>query len=243
MATEKLYLTSVESAYEVDFIAKVMAVEEQSIILDKTLFYPLGGGQECDTGYLETPSCSASVTNVKGQKDIEHFVGHDHGFELGDEVRGNIDWDRRYAHMRMHTAQHLVSALVYEMFDGARTVGNQIHHSRSRIDFNPIQFNEDMIGRIKDAFEELVSQKHPITTGTMTREEINKIMPPERTNMNLLPKFIQDLRVVKIGDTIDLCPCAGTHVRNIDELGDFIPLGKKSKGKGTQRLSYTLSNL
>ena len=100
-----------------------------------------------------------------------------------------------------------------------------------------------MIGRIKDAFEELVSQKHPITTGTMTREEINKIMPPERTNMNLLPKFIQDLRVVKIGDTIDLCPCAGTHVRNIDELGDFIPLGKKSKGKGTQRLSYTLSNL
>jgi len=61
--------------------------------------------------------------------------------------------------------------------------------------------------------------------------------------MNLLPKFIQDLRVVKIGENLDLCPCAGTHVRNVEELGEFIPLSKKSKGKGTQRLSYTLSEL
>jgi len=243
MTTEKLYLSTIESAYEVDFNAKIISVEEEYVVLDKTLFYPLGGGQECDTGFIETPSCSAAVIDVKGQKDIQHFVGGDHGFEVGDNVTGNIDWDRRYAHMRMHTAQHLVSALVYEMFDGARTVGNQIHHSKSRIDFNPIQLDETKIDEIKEAFEVVVSQKHPITTSTMTREEINKIMPSERTNMNLLPKFIHNLRTVKIGNTIDLCPCAGTHVRNVDELGDFIPLSKKSKGKGTQRLSYTLSNL
>jgi len=241
--TEKLYLSSIESAYEIDFDATVISVDENSVILDRTLFYPRGGGQEYDTGYIEGESDSSPVVEVKGQKDIQHFLKEDHGFKPGDTIRGNIDWKRRYAHMRMHTAQHLVSALVYEMYGGARTVGNQIHHNKSRIDFNPIQLDDEKFSEIKNSFEEVVLQKLPITTSTMTREEINKIMPPERTNMNLLPKFIQDLRVVKIGENLDLCPCAGTHVRNVEELGDFIPLSKKSKGKGTQRLSYTLSEL
>ena len=66
-------------------------------------------------------------------------------------------------------------------------------------------------------------------------------MPPERTNMNLIPKFIEQLRVVQIGDGVDLCPCAGTHVSNISEIGDISIIGKKSKGKGTQRITYELS--
>ena len=142
--------------------------------------------------------------------------------------------------MRMHTAQHLVSGLAYEMFDGVRTVGNQIHADRSRIDFNPISFNEIMLQNLIDAANERIDAGLDVTDSVMTRGEINAIMPPERTNMDLLPASVKELRIVQIGDRVDMCPCAGTHVSNIRELGHVELLGKKSKGKGTQRLSYRL---
>ena len=75
----------------------------------------------------------------------------------------------------------------------------------------------------------------------MTREQINGIMPEDRTNMNLLPKSVKNLRVVSIGDNIDLCPCAGTHVQNLFEIGNVKIISKKSKGKGTQRVTYELT--
>jgi misacylated tRNA(Ala) deacylase len=77
----------------------------------------------------------------------------------------------------------------------------------------------------------------------MTREEINSIMPEDRTNMNLLPKSVKNLRVVTIGDNIDLCPCAGTHVMDLSEIGEIKIISKKSKGKGTQRVTYELINV
>ena len=153
---------------------------------------------------------------------------------------GSVDWQRRHAHMRMHTAQHIVSGVVYETFNGARTVGNQIHHDRSRIDFNPISFTEEMLEQISQTVNQLIDENHKVTDSTMTREEVNAEMPPDRTNMNLLPASVKQLRVVKIGDNIDLCPCAGTHVRELSEIGHMKITGKKSKGKGTQRITYEL---
>jgi misacylated tRNA(Ala) deacylase len=79
-----------------------------------------------------------------------------------------------------------------------------------------------------------------VTDSTMTREEVNAEMPPERTNMDLLPTSVKQLRVVKIGDNLDLCPCAGTHVQRLGEIGHIEITGKKSKGKGTQRITYEL---
>ena len=133
-----------------------------------------------------------------------------------------------------------MSGLVYEMFDGARTVGNQIHSDRSRIDFNPIAFDETMLNSLVERANEIIAQNLPVTDTVMTREEVNEIMPPERTNMDLLPSSVRELRVVKIDNGFDLCPCAGTHVQQLGEIGDVNFLGKKSKGKGTQRFSYDL---
>ena len=143
--------------------------------------------------------------------------------------------------MRMHTAQHLVSGIAYELFNGVRTVGNQIHTTHSRIDFNPISFNEEMLEQLTNETNKMIEQNLEVTDLTLTRNEINSIMPPERTNMDLIPEFIEHLRVVKIGDEIDLCPCAGTHISNIGEIGAISIIGKKSKGKGTQRITYELS--
>lgn len=240
MTTERLYLSSIEAAYETEFIAKVTKVEENKISLDRTLFYPLGGGQNWDLGVLKSPNGQSNVTEVRGRNVIEHTMDDVSGFEVGDEVTGQIDFERRYAHMKMHTAQHLVSGIAYELFNGVRTVGNQIHTDRSRIDFHPIQFTEEMLLQLQDEVNGKIKQGLEVTDSQMTRDEINSMMPQERTNMDLLPAFINDLRVVTIGDRQDMCPCAGTHVRNISEIGEIEFTGKKSKGKGKQRVSYIL---
>tara|TARA_B100001996_G_scaffold333280_1_gene282828 strand:- start:675 stop:1391 length:717 start_codon:yes stop_codon:yes gene_type:complete len=233
-------MESIEAGYLRDFSAEVIAVEENAVTLDQTLFYPIGGGQNWDTGTISWDSGKVTVTEVRGRGDVQHFVGDDHGMEVGDSVEGSIDWDRRHAHMRMHTAQHLVSGLVYEMFDGARTVGNQINTNRSRIDFNPIKFTDEMIEDLFHRANEITESDLVVTDCIMTREEINAIMPPDRTNMSLLPISVKQLRVVRIGDNLDLCPCAGTHVRALGEVGNLEFLGRKNKGKGTTRVSYTL---
>ena len=240
MSTEKLYLESIEAGYFQNFHATVVEATDTTVVLDRTLFYPLGGGQHWDTGTLNGPNGPLSVTEVRGRTNVEHTTGEGHQLIAGDEVKGSIDWEHRYAHMRMHTAQHLVSGLVYELFNGARTVGNQIHADRSRIDFNPISFDETMLNTMAEAVNLRIDEGLEVTDSVMTRGQINDIMPPERTNMDLLPASVKDLRVVQIGKQVDMCPCAGTHVSNLREIGHIQILGKKSKGKGTQRVSYNL---
>ena len=241
MTTTKLYLDGIEAAYEIKFSARVIKTSEDSIVLDRTLFYPLGGGQNWDEGIINGPNGKIDVCEVRGRDDIIHKLGNNHQLEIGDEIIGEIDWERRYAHMRMHTAQHLISGIVYELFNNTRTVGNQIHTTHSRIDFNPISFDEEMLKQLTEETNKMIALNHKVTDSILTREEINLIMPPERTNMDLIPSFIEELRVVKIGDEIDLCPCAGTHISNISEIGDVSIISKKSKGKGTQRITYELS--
>ena len=238
--TVKLYLQDLEFGYHRRFDATVKSVDESTVVLDRTLFYPLGGGQHWDTGTLVGPNGTLDVTEVRGRNDVQHTVGVGHQLVPGDTVRGTIDWDTRYAHMRMHTAQHLMSGLAYELFDGVRTVGNQIHADRSRIDFNPISFDESMLEALTNLANDHIDQHLPVTDDIMTREGINAIMPADRTNMDLLPESVRELRIVQIGDRVDMCPCAGTHVTNLKELGHVNLLGKKSKGKGTQRVSYQL---
>ena len=240
MGSEKLFLEDIEAGYLTNFTAQVTIAEEDKVVLDRTLFYPLGGGQNWDTGTLDGPNGILQVSEVRGRDDIYHHLEKGHQLEVGDEITGKIDWHRRYEHMRMHTAQHLVSGVVYDNFNAARTVGNQIHTERSRIDFNPIKFDEEMLQQLPQLTNDLFDENLAVSDEEMTRSEINALMPPERTNMDLLPASINNLRVVKIGESLDLCPCAGTHVKQLGEIGHIEIIGKKSKGKGTQRISYTL---
>ena len=242
MNTTKLYLDNIEAAYNTKFTAKVISIDGNKVGLDRTLFYPIGGGQNWDTGKIITSNEELQVSEVRGRNLVEHHVSTDHNLTVGDEIIGEIDWDRRYSHMRMHTAQHLMSGLAYELFDGARTVGNQINVSHSRIDFNPISFDESMIKELSDSANQYIRESTKVYESIMTREEINSIMPEDRTNMDLLPKSVKDLRVITIGNEFDLCPCAGTHVANLSEIGDITIVSKKSKGKGTQRIKYELNN-
>lgn len=239
--TKLLYMDRLEDAYLRTFDARVVEVLPDAVVLDQSLFYPLGGGQEWDTGHLATrEGREVAVREVTKRGLVRHVVGANHGLAVGDAVHGTLDWDRRYAHMRMHTAQHLVSGLAYEMFGGIRTVGNQIHAERSRIDFNPVDFTNEMLKDLESAANDAVKAQHALGASTMTRDQVLAEQPADRTNMDLLPKSVTELRVIRIGKNIDLCPCAGTHVANTKEIGEIQIVGRRSKGQGTQRVEYVL---
>ncbi|HEX2066916.1 MAG TPA: alanyl-tRNA editing protein, partial [Candidatus Thermoplasmatota archaeon] len=242
--TRLLYMEGgLERGYERTFTARVVEAQADHVTLDQTLFYPLGGGQEWDTGTLAAGGRLLQVREVTKRGPVRHVVGPGHGLAAGDAVAGSIDWERRHAHMRMHTAQHLVSGLAYEMFGGMRTVGNQIHRSHSRIDFSPANFTNAMLADLQAAANDAVKAAYPVTAGSMKREEVSAELPPERTNLDLLPKSVTDLRVIRIGADVDLCPCAGTHVLNTKEIGELHILRRTAKGSGTQRVEYTLEGL
>jgi misacylated tRNA(Ala) deacylase len=241
LQTRLLYMDALERCYERSFEARVIEAKPDYVVLDQSLFYPLGGGQDWDTGTLTAPDGRVlRVTEVTKRGPVKHVVGAGHGLAEGDAVRGEIDWDRRYAHMRMHTAQHIVSGVAYETFGGIRTVGNQLHADRSRIDFNPVDFTNPMLKDLEAAANDAIRSQAEITAATMSREQILAEQPPDRTNMDLLPKSVSELRVIRIGRDIDLCPCAGTHVRNTKEIGEVQITSRTSKGSGTQRIEYVL---
>lgn len=237
-STELLYLATMDRAYERSFDAKILKRGEGYLVLDRTLFYPEGGGQETDTGVLRYDGGESRVTRVEKKGIIKHYT--DPMPPPGvDRVRGEIDWARRHAHMRMHTAQHLVSGLVYDLFGGCRTVGNQLHADRSRIDFRPARFTDEDLKRIEEETNQILARKLPVAIKFESRESLERRVKPDRANLDLLPKHVTDLRVIEI-EGQDACPCGGTHVRNLGEIGQIRVLGKSSKGAETVRIEYEL---
>lgn len=238
--TEMLYMKDIEANYVRDFESRVLEKGPGYAVLERTAFYPLGGGQPSDTGLLLFQGGQSRVREVQKKGGVRHLLDSDLPPEAGT-VRGVIDWEPRYAHMRMHTAQHLLSGIVFDLFS-ARTVGNQIHADRSRIDFAPAQFTDANIVEIEGKVNDILAQRIPVAIGEEDRAEIEKRVCTERANLDLLPRSVSRLRIVKIGDA-DLCPCAGTHVRNTGEIGSMRIVRRENKGKDRERLTYTLERV
>ena len=235
--TELLYMKDIESNYIREFDAKVTRVGDDYIVLDQSAFYPEGGGQSSDTGILQWGDTISKVKKVIKKAVTKHMIDPPLP-EVGTEVTGRIDWPPRHAHMRMHTAQHLISDMVYDMYK-ARTVGNQIHAEYSRIDFHPITFTDEDLKKIETACNELITKNLPVAITEKAREDLEKEVDAIRSNLDLIPKSIKVLRIVSIED-FDEIPCAGTHVRNLGELGRIKILKKEGKGKDKERIVYTL---
>ena len=234
--TEQIHMKSHEGTYLREFQAKVEATFPGIVELDRTAFYPLGGGQPSDKGGLKWNNGSVEVNDVRKKNRIRHMVEGELP-EIGESVEGTIDWTRRYAHMKMHTAQHVVSAVVDNMH-GARTVGNQIGNNKSRIDFDPLHLNDAEISELEAEISKEMKKDHQIAITEAEREDLEQ-NPLVRVNMNLLPPSVKTLRVITIGD-LDICPCAGTHVKSTKEIGEVKFKNRENKGKGKQRLAYEL---
>jgi misacylated tRNA(Ala) deacylase len=236
--TELLYLPDPEKAYERSFEAEVVEATDDHVKLDRTLFYPTGGGQPHDEGTIVTGDGEASVTDVR----------KDHGDPLhelegpvpeeGATVEGEIDWARREQLMRMHTSQHVLSAVVYDEHD-AVTKGNQIHQDYSRVDFDVDELTDDELETIENACNDVFDDDIAVEGYEEERSRLKKRIDTERTLLHLIPDHITTLRVVEIGD-VDITPCAGTHVKSTGEIGEMRILRTENKGSGRTRLVYDL---
>lgn len=237
--TDLLYLPDAGDVTE--FEAVVDSVTAAYVVLDGTYFYPEGGGQPADHGTLSWADGSARVVDVqKEQGQVRHYIDELTGEPpaAGDSVTGAIDADRRQRHRRMHTAQHVLSKVVLDEF-AAQTAGNQIHEDRSRIDFEPADFSQEDVVRIEDMTNEIIARDLPVEKRDMPRAEAEEQTPDGRGLLDLIPDHVDPLRMVKIGE-FDLCPCGGTHVDRLGEIGGIQIVDRISKGKDVERISFVL---
>lgn len=229
MKTELLYM---DDSYLKEFDAKVIEVSEEKVVLDKTAFYPAGGGQPTDLGKIN----DFSVLKVKKEDGkIWHYI--DGSLENGAEVHCSIDWERRYKLMRMHTAAHILSAVFYKEA-GAKITGNQLDLEKSRIDFNLENFDREKINDYFLKANDIVNQDLKIEISTISREEAEK----DKSLFKLakaLPDFIKDIRIVAIGD-FDKQADGGTHVKFTKEVGEIEFIKADNKGKSNRRVYFKL---
>ena len=232
--TEQLFR---EDSYLKECDAVVVAVDDDAIVLDRTVFYPMGGGQAADTGTIHWEGGSATVIDTRYGDGgaIRHIVEANAARpQAGAQVHASIDWDRRYRHMRMHTALHLLgSILKYGV------TGGNISAEKSRLDFDM----EDTIDKeeVAKALETLVEENHSISCRWITDEELEAQPDLVRTMSVQPPKGAGKVRLLDI-EGVDLQPCGGTHLRSTGEVGQ-VRIGKvEKKGKRNRRVNIHLDD-
>jgi misacylated tRNA(Ala) deacylase len=234
--TELLYSTD---AYVRSFDAIVLEVTpEGRVVLDRTAFYPTGGGQPHDTGKLTWDGGTCAVTEVrKAGPQVLHTIDGD-APTPGTSVKGEIDWERRYALMRHHTALHSMSGVIFQLF-GATVTGGQMYPDRARMDFQLPDLSAERLQRIEERTNELLAEGHAVSIRFLPRDEAFQIPDLIRTKVNLLPEGIDIIRVVNI-EGIDQQADGGTHVANTTVVGRVRIAGSENKGKGNKRLEIVL---
>jgi len=236
--TESNYLPNNE--YQKEFDTKVVKTGEKGnyFVPERTLFYPEGGGQPNDKGKISWDNKEAKVTNVQRKDgEIRHYIEAELP-EKGVEVHGEIDWERRYKHMRMHTAQHLLSWITLNMYD-ASTNGHQIKQDESRMDFEPADFTKAHKEKIEKAANALIRKELEVEKEFRDRRKVEEQIKAGRINLEIIPDSIDPLRVIIIGGE-DICPCGGTHVNNLEEIGKITITSRKSQGAGRERIRFKL---
>ena len=230
MPTDQLYL---RDAYLREFEAVVTAVDAEArrVALDRTAFYATGGGQPHDTGVL----AGLPVTDVRKEgDDIWHTLGEGDLPALGATVEGALDWDRRHALMRTHTALHVLCGVIWNEWGRAVTGGNmEPLAARMDFEFDPLP---DGFGATVEKLvnAELAAGRH-IEVSFLPRSEAVLDRDLIRTKVSLIPEAVQEIRVVDIVG-LDKQADGGTHVRRTDEVGRVTVLKTESKGKGNKRI-------
>jgi misacylated tRNA(Ala) deacylase len=158
---------------------------------------------------------------------------------MGKEVKGSLDWERRYAYMRYHTAQHLLSAHFLERH-GAQTTGNQISRRGARIDFDLPALTPEIVREAEEAITAWVAESIPVVIRMLPREMALRTLDASRTRIDRLPRSVRMLRIVEI-EGVDTVACGGTHVRNTSEIGEFRIIKTASRGKGRKRIEFVLA--
>ena len=233
--TELLYQTD-SYVKEFDAVITSVLMTERAVILDRTAFYPGGGGQPCDLGTLTVEGMIYPVEKVKKQgDDVLHFLGGDEPLPaIGSSARGTLDWARRYELMRTHTALHILCGTIFRDY-GAQVTGGDMQPGKGRLDFEFETMRGELVREIEAAINKEVTQARDLRVQILPREEAFQIPDLIRTKINLLPPGITHVRTVEIVG-LDLQADGGTHVRNTSEVGTIRIADYKSKGAINKRI-------
>ncbi len=234
--TEELFL---DDSYLREFEARVERLAGREVILDRTAFYPGGGGQPPDKGDLGVGPVRAAVVDVRREgREIIHVLDSPIPATVR-EVKGELDWERRYAHMRHHTALHVLSGIIWRNFE-AKVTGGQMRTDRARMDFSfPGEWTVGVVGEIERLTNEALSEERPVKVYELAREEALKNPDLIRTQVNLVPERVKMIRIVEI-ENLDTQADGGTHVANTREVGEMEITGHKSKGRQNKRIEFVL---
>jgi misacylated tRNA(Ala) deacylase len=234
--TEELFLTD---SYLKEFRPVVRKIDGREVILDRTAFFPGGGGQPADKGTLGIGPVNAAVVDARRQgRRIVHVL--DRAIpDTVKELKGALDWERRYAHMRYHTALHVLSGLIWREFD-AKVTGGQMRADRARMDFSfPGEWTTEVVSEIERLTNAALAENRPVKVYELPRKEALKNPDLIRTQVNLVPERVETIRIVEI-ENLDTQADGGTHVANTREVGKISIMAHKSKGRQNKRVEFAL---
>ena len=222
-------------AYLKEFDATVTVVNGDQVVLDRTAFYPRGGGQPSDHGTLWADGTDYRVLEVKKQGgEAWHKLDRAAAFAVGAHVRGLIDWERRYKLMRTHTALHILCGTIFRDY-GVSVTGGDMEPLSARMDFELERMSTDFAQVVEEKVNAEIAAARDIRVKVLPREEAFQIPDLIRTKINLLPPDILQVRTIEIVG-LDLQADGGTHVANTREVGHIKIVGHESKGKINKRL-------
>jgi misacylated tRNA(Ala) deacylase len=237
--TELLHM---KDNYIREFDATVIKVVENYAALDKTAFYPEGGGQSGDRGVLKSGAREARVNDTQKKGGVRHILSGPPPFETGMQVHGELDWAFRHECMRYHTAQHVLSRYL-QLNHGLETRGNMVKPRESRADYYPIDdFSKELIAETEKEVNEILTKNLDVRIEFMPREQAIEYLEERRYQtryLNMVPDSVKSFRLVLIG-AYDASACAGTHVANTSEIGLLTINKTKNVGAEKQRLYFSL---
>jgi misacylated tRNA(Ala) deacylase len=233
--TEKLYLTD---SYLTECDSQIIEIIGNFITLNKTVFYPLGGGQPNDTGKLIHNEKEFQVMSVKNSESkVLHELNSVEGLNSGDKIKAIIDWNKRFNLMKMHSAAHILSKVINSE-TGALFTGNQLGEKESRLDFSVKEFNRELLNSFELKANEVINQNLVVSVSFMERKKAFEL--PELFRLkNVLPKELPVFRIVSIGK-FDIQADGGTHVKNTSEIGSIKITKLKNKGAENKRIYFEL---
>ncbi len=233
--TNALFL---DDSYMKDCDATVVSVKDDKyVVLDRTIFYPKGGGQPHDVGKILKGKDEFQVVYVgKFSGEISHEVDHP-GLTSNDQVHCILDWDRRYRLMRSHTASHILASILWKDA-GALITGNQLEIDKVRFDFSLENFDREIFQTFVSKANELFRKDVPVLWYELPREEALKI-PGVIKMSEAFPPEVSRLRIVEIAG-VDKQADGGTHLKNLKEVGQIEFLKAENKGKNNRRVYFRL---
>ncbi len=230
-----------DDAYLTQCEARVVESGDDGIVLDRTVFYPLGGGQPGDTGTLTlADGVVIAIENTRRRKDdgaVLHVPTEGSAVRrvaAGEQVVAGIDWDRRHAHMRIHTCLHLLSAVI-----PAGVTGGSIRHDSGRLDFDLPGATPDR-GEVEGKLNALIAQAHVVTPRWISGDELDARPELVKTMSVAPPSGVARVRLLDIAG-VDLQACGGTHVANTSEIGPVCVTKIENKGAHNRRVTVAFA--